>query len=96
MCLAKLVRGPFGGEELGPLRAMTTTSVGLSLVLNIVGYPIALSRYLIGVSPPIPIILTPGIPILFSSEDPELNRLQRLEGLFDILKLFEKGMIIYI
>ncbi len=57
-----------------------TTGVGLSLVLNIVEYPIVLNGYLIGGSPPIPVISTLGIPILFSGEDPELNRPQRLEG----------------
>ncbi len=36
MCLVELVRGPVGGEELGPLWAMTATGAGLSLVLNIV------------------------------------------------------------
>jgi hypothetical protein len=30
----ELAREPFGGEELGPLRAMTATGVGLSLALN--------------------------------------------------------------
>jgi len=35
MCLTKLARKPIGGEELGPLRAMTATGASLSLVLNI-------------------------------------------------------------
>ncbi len=74
MCSVELVREPVGGEELGSLRAMTATSAGLSLVLNIVGYPIVLSGYLIGGSPPVPVISTPGIPILFLGEDSELNR----------------------
>jgi hypothetical protein len=51
-----------------------------------------LSGYLIGCSPPVPVISTPGIPILSSGEHPELNRPQLLERLFDILKLFENGM----
>jgi hypothetical protein len=75
---------------------MTATSAGLSLVLNIVEYPIALSGYLNGGLPSVLIISTPGIPILFSGADSELNRSQRLEVLFDILKLFEKSMVIYI
>jgi len=37
----ELDRKPVGGEELGPLRAMSTIGVGLSLALNI----IAASRY---------------------------------------------------
>jgi hypothetical protein len=52
----------------------------------VVGYPTALSGYLIGCSPPVPVIPTPGIPIIFSGEDPELNRPQLLDRLFDILK----------
>jgi len=36
----------------------------------------------------------PWKPILFSGEDPELNRPQLLERLFDIFKLFQKGMVI--
>jgi hypothetical protein len=40
--------------------------------------------------------LDPRNPILFSGEDPELNRPQRLERLFDILKLFQKGMVIQV
>jgi hypothetical protein len=92
----KLAREPVGGEKLGPLRAMTATSAGLSLVFNIVEYPIMLSRYLIGGLPSVLVILTPRIPILFSGKDLKLNRPQHLEGLFDILKLFEKGMVLYI
>ncbi len=34
MCSAELAREPVGGEELGPLRAMTATGAGLSLALN--------------------------------------------------------------
>jgi hypothetical protein len=36
MCSAELAHEPVGGEELGPLRAMTATGVGLSLAFNIV------------------------------------------------------------
>jgi hypothetical protein len=49
MCSAELAREPVGGDELGPLQAMMAIGVGLSLVLNIVGYPIAQIGYLIGV-----------------------------------------------
>jgi hypothetical protein len=31
---AELAIGPVGGEEVGPLRVMMATNVGLSLVLN--------------------------------------------------------------
>jgi hypothetical protein len=34
VCSAELAREPVGGEELGPLRAMTATGAGLSLALN--------------------------------------------------------------
>jgi hypothetical protein len=34
MWSAELAREPVGGEELGPLRAMTATGAGLSLALN--------------------------------------------------------------
>jgi hypothetical protein len=34
MCSVELARELVGGEELGPLRAMITTGVGLSLALN--------------------------------------------------------------
>jgi hypothetical protein len=34
MCSVELACELIGGEELGPLRAMTATSVGLSLALN--------------------------------------------------------------
>ncbi len=96
MCLTELAHELVSGEELGPLRTMTATGAGLSLVFNIVKYFIVLSGYLIGGLPPVPVISTPRIPILFSGEHPKLNWPQRLEGLFDILKLFEKGMVIYI
>ncbi len=34
VCSVELAREPVGGEELGPLRAMTATGAGLSLALN--------------------------------------------------------------
>jgi hypothetical protein len=34
MWSAELAREPIGGEELGPLQAMTATGVGLSLARN--------------------------------------------------------------